>query len=148
MFQDQTCTVLNAINAINGVTSTRHLGTQLGLSTVQLDEIEKHDASEHNLRLVETWFTLRPSPTWERLVMALRASSVQENVIAHEIEERYILRRGSVTSDFSSPPSSPMSFSSVPSPSSSLTSSIFRSWSSGNRKGIIVCKYTCSSDCF
>lgn len=135
MSQDPTFTVRNVATAIREVANTRLLGTELDLSSVCLDKIAKHDASEHNLRLVEAWLRLDPNPTWRKLVEALRSPLVEENTIAQEIEENYILRRGSITSDFSSPPASPMSLGSVPSPSSSLTSSMFRSGSSGDRNG-------------
>ena len=131
------CNILNVATAIIEVEGPRLLGTQLGLTPAQLDDIASYPIRERKLRLVEAWFRLESNPTWEKLVVALKAPLVQENNIAKDIEQRYIPRRDSLTSswaasDVSSPPQSPLSLSSASSPSSSLTSLAIRH---GDEKG-------------
>ncbi len=94
------CTIRTVSNAIFQVISTRELGTQLELLPNQLNEIEEHPKHEQRLRLVETWFEQDPHPSWEKLVAALTAPLVGENIIAIQIEERYVTISRS-------PPSSP-----------------------------------------
>ena len=94
--EDHICSIRNVANAIIEVMCPRLLDIQLGLTPIQLDEIESYPIREHNLRLVESWFRHESNPTWEKLVAALKAPLVQEHEIASEIEYRFIPRRGSL----------------------------------------------------
>ena len=139
MSMSDECSIRNVATAIIEVTEPRLLGTQLGLTPAQLDDIESYPLRQQKLRLVEAWFRLESNPTWEKLVAALNAPLVQESNIAKDIEQRYIPRRDFLTSswaasdhDVSSPPQSPLSLSSSSSPSSSLTSSAIKH---GDEKG-------------
>ena len=90
------CSIPNVASAIVEVMCPRLLGTQLGLTPIQLDEIESYPTGEHKLRLVQAWFRLESDPTWEKLVAALKDPLVQEHKIASEIEYCFIPQRGSL----------------------------------------------------
>ena len=94
--EDHMCSIRNVANGIVEVMWPRLLGIQLGLTPIQLDEIESYPTGEHKLRLVESWFRLESNPTWEKLVAALKAPLVHENKIASEIEYCFIPQRGSL----------------------------------------------------
>ena len=127
----------NVATAIIEVTEPKLLGTELGLTPAQLDEIESYPIREHKLRLVEAWFRLESNPTWEKLVAALKSPLVQKDEIAEAIGQRYIPRRDSLTSSsvdsgVISLPLSSLSLSSASSTFSSLTSSAIKH---GDEKG-------------
>ncbi len=57
--------------------------------------------SEFAKRIADNWLQ-KDQATWANLIMALRKECVSENVLAHELEEVYVYRRGSTSSTVSS----------------------------------------------
>ena len=73
------------------------IAVQLGLEN-ERSEIEDESVPEQRrLRLATTWLRRYPGANWEALSSALCHPTVEENVLAREVEDRY-MRRGSSSS--------------------------------------------------
>ena len=88
-------TIPNVVNEIADVSNWQELGTFLGLGAVDIERIaSNYEPREHHQRLVETWFAREPQRSWEKL---------------HRAMEEAAARRGSLTSQPGSIPSTPTS---------------------------------------
>ena len=106
----------NVVNAIAEVVRWRALGIQLDIPNPTLSEIEQDcpKCSDCRLHMVIKWLDQDTNASWAKLVKALQSPDLKKYMIASQIENKYIHRRGSdmstcTASISSSAPSSPLS---------------------------------------
>ena len=82
--------VLEEIKDVNN--KWKFLGLALGLKKPTLDSIKSNGYEECKMEMIEKWLNKEDScdPSWSSLVNALRNCLVEHNLIADEIEKKYL----------------------------------------------------------
>ena len=101
------------------------------IAIVNWERDSKNDRQEFARVVARVWVhKKKEKATWENLIKALRSESVDESVLAKEVQDRFVLRRCSTTSTGSSLASS---FT------SSFTGSVFGSSGNAGMNALSCC---------
>ena len=67
------------------------LGLQFGIKNAELKKIAAQNLNPDQAlcKMVETWLQTMDKPTWEFIVEKLRNRTIQESVLANDIERKY-----------------------------------------------------------
>lgn len=76
------------LEAIEGVSDWRSLGTHLRIKIAKLDEIAKYSPEEQKSKLVAAWFESEENCTWEKLEEALDRPSLRESQAVERVRKR------------------------------------------------------------
>ena len=88
-FLDNELNAPNVLSVIADVSNWRNLGTQLGIESSKLDEIDRCPVEEQKTKMVTTWLNCDENPSWDKLYRALRRPSVNMNRAADKVASRF-----------------------------------------------------------